>query len=132
MFFEILRSGAVADQVEDHTRHRPVAGRYGFDDGSAGWCNKLATCGRLIHRNALEQLQRTWRRNRQAPVGATDESAAYRQSGDIDLLDTHQIQPNTSAYDINYGIQTADFMQMNIILVHSMHGAFGRGEMFED
>lgn len=132
MFFEIFRSGAVADQVEVHTRHRTEAGRYGFDDCSACWGNKLPTCARLIHRNALEQLQRTWRRYRQAPVGATDESAAYRKSGDIDLLDTHLIQSNTSAHDIDNGIHAADFMQMNIILVHSMYGAFGRGEMFED
>ena len=86
----------------------------------------------LRKRNAAEDLQRGWSRQRENAVRTVNGAAPVVQRGDKHFFDTQSFEAYANTDDIRDGIQCANFVESNIGCRHAVNFTLCHGDPLKD
>ena len=104
----------------------------GSDDGGAGGRCEFHVDVDADDGPACQQIHDCGRRVRQHTVGCVDRSLADGDRAAAHDVHTERFEGCAHADDVHDGVQSADFMKVDLVGRHAVHLAFGRSQCLED
>ena len=121
---KIPRPDTVTNAIDSQRRHRPKALRKFGKDCRAGRRDELVGFIDLSERNSPKDLQSGRGRNGEGAVRALDGPMTFVQSGGEDAFDAERFQSDARHHNVGDGVQSTDFMKMDVACRNSVDLSF--------